>query len=188
MVDKEKVKLSPPVWTLYNQVLSTIGADSDVCIKEMYNIEQNYFIDITISENSKARAMATILTPVHEIGNETVYVRVFNGCGKEAQPEELKSSEKVKELVRIFKKALASNDLVLKIWNIKDMFPPIVSEYVGDICVEVAKEVIQFYNDDLSDLYNNYNDVAAYTFKKVLKLEYEDGIKVGTTTELNRNV
>lgn len=43
-----------------------------------------------------------------------------------------------------------------------------------DLFVVFKRGVVQFYNDDLSDLYGNYNEVAENVFAKLLKLQIND--------------
>jgi len=45
-----------------------------------------------------------------------------------------------------------------------------------------TKSVTQFYNEDLSDLYRNYNEVSAGVFREVLK-EKINGIDIDPSTE-----
>ena len=43
------------------------------------------------------------------------------------------------------------------------------------------KEVIQFFNDDISDFYCNYNEVAAKVFNEVLCNDYKEILLFCTT-------
>ena len=49
-----------------------------------------------------------------------------------------------------------------------------------------TKSVIQFFNDDMSDYYRNFNGVTADVFNDILVLDYGNNVTLGTTTQSSR--
>ena len=61
---------------------------------------------------------------------------------------------------------------------------PISPPTLGAVVLILKKSVVQFFNDDLSDYYANFNGVAASVFAEVLNTEYQGGVRLsfGTAT------
>ena len=54
---------------------------------------------------------------------------------------------------------------------------------VGNAVVIINKAIVQFYNDDISDLCRNYNEVAAKVFKEITNKDFGENLVVGFTTK-----
>ena len=160
MSEENQVKLSPPWYTYFNFLKYSIGKDRNVKVLDMKEISDvNYLIPVEVKDKDKARALATILVLHKNFGNIDVHTEVLHR-GQVVKPHETPRNEC--GLIKIFEEALATNYYFeyvrfAKIFTAKIIFPVF------------KKEVIQFFNDDLSDLYNNFNGVAAAVFEEVLK-------------------
>jgi len=53
-------------------------------------------------------------------------------------------------------------------WFEQVVIQPLVPGGASVAFIVFSKAVVQFFNDDLSDLYHNYNNVVAFSFKDVL--------------------
>jgi hypothetical protein len=152
--------LSAPWYTLWNEIKATIGNDSDVSVGDLDTSRSPFIVPIKVNNHDKAVAIASIMALHHQLGNVSVDVQVKDPNGTIVQPVTPSSAQALTELVQV---ALAKNNLFEKV-VVKPLYPG-----ARDIVYPVfSKAVIQFYNDDLSDLYNNYNNVAASVFSDVL--------------------
>ncbi|WP_026576220.1 hypothetical protein [Bacillus sp. UNC438CL73TsuS30] len=178
MTQSDLPQLSPPQYTYFNELKYSIGNDPMVQVLNLIEFPEDggYLIPIIVfSSRKKARALATILNLQKELGNITVnaiviydksivrpYGRTFTAEG----------------LVDLFEEALSSNRY-FKFAETKLFSPDTPSVYPV-----FTKSVIQFFNDDISDLYNNFNEVAAFVFRDVLRDEI-NGILINPSTEMD---
>ena len=152
-------RLSPPWYTYFNFIKESIGSDPWVRVLDMKEVSgSHYIIQINALREEKARALATILALRQSFGNIVVDMEVlFNGRGVSPYEPPLTNDD----LLRIFTQALGTNTYF-------EIAKP--GGFVGiSIFPIFKKEVIQFFNDDISDYYNNFNGVAADVFREVLR-------------------
>jgi hypothetical protein len=180
----ERVSLSPPWWILYSKICTSIGSDPTLHVQPMHNGDTVYYIDILAPNVTRGKALRTILNPQYDIGNITVYVRVFDSTGTEITSKNTDPVEKIIEAIKI---ALGTNPYFVEVIDTRGKLPPMQETIIGQIVIVFKKAVIQFFNDDISDYYSNYNSVAMNVFKDVLILEYPNDVKVSVTTELKRD-
>jgi hypothetical protein len=60
--------------------------------------------------------------------------------------------------------------------------PPPWVQAKGLVVPVFKPSVVQFFNDDLSDYYGNFNQVASAIYRQVLATRYPGGIVLETTT------
>ena len=169
------LRLSPPWYTFFNFIKHTIGKDKQVKVLEMKEVsEVDFLIQIDVNDKYKALALATILEPYKEFVNVKVNVEVLH-LGETVNPSEKKQN--VGTLVDFYEKAFETNEYFSQI-EFGDLFGSMVLFPV------FKKEVIQFFNDNLADLYNNLNGVAADVFTEILKLQIDEvSIRPSTAIE-----
>ncbi|WP_096200452.1 hypothetical protein [Bacillus sp. FJAT-45350] len=168
-------KLSPPWITLWNEIKYSIGKDNEVSVLPIDTVKQPYVIKVITANEEKGRALATILTQVHQLGNIQILVVVENGNGLSYEGLPLYAHDEIPSIIR---KALKSNQ-----WFV-DVIVKQVAPYPNAPTVfypVFKKSVIQFFNDDLTDVYNNYNNVVADVFSKVL-IDAISGISINCST------
>lgn len=154
------VKLSPSWYTLWNEIKASIGNDPDVKVNPLVTKSSPFEVPIDVTGHDKAVAIVSIMALRHQLGNITVDIQVKDEKGNVVSPETPESPE---QLVEMVKKALGNNAWFVDVVA-KSPFP-----HARTIVYPVfKKDVIQFFNDDLSDLYNNYNNVVAFVFGDVL--------------------
>lgn len=168
-------ELSPPWYTLWNEIKASIGNDTAVTVNPLDTKSSPYLVPITVADHDKAVAIASVMALRHQMGNITVDVQVKDREGRIVSPEIPESVEKLAEMV---KKALGDNT-----WFVEVVVKPLFMREV--VFVVFKKAVIQFFNDDLSDLYNNYNNVVAFVFRDVLN-PAPGGISIICSTDKNR--
>lgn len=153
-------KLSPPWYTLWNEINASIGNDPDVTVKPLDTQQSPFIVPVQVGSHEKAEAIASILDLRHIIGNITVDVEIRDQTGTIVSPKVPQTTE---ELAKMMETALGGNG-----WFSEVIARPIYPQGPEVIYPVFKKEVIQFFNDDLSDVYSNYNNVAAFVFKDVL--------------------
>ncbi|CAG9614087.1 hypothetical protein BACCIP111899_03314 [Bacillus rhizoplanae] len=159
--NEKNVGLSPP-WVIYfNELKFSIGENPGVTVGPLIPAGDDYIILVTVTGNEKARAIATILNPTVNFGNINVNVVVSNREGQMIAP--FSCPLDAFEIAHVFQLALEGNpffeDVVVK--------PQLPGEQ--DVVYPVFKpKVIQFFNDDISNLCNTFVAVAANVFKDVI--------------------
>ena len=119
-----------------------------------------YVTTITAGDDAQAKMLASVLTQVHQLGNVSVQVVVKNAQGQVVQPSTPSSAQ---ELVQMLTTALKGNPLFTQAVA-QELFP----SGPMNVFAVFTKSVIQFYNDNLADLYRNFNGVTASVFADVL--------------------
>jgi len=137
-------------------VKHSIGCDPYVEVLDMQQRSDiDFVIPIEVRDWHKALALAATLVPSKNFGNINVFVEVRH-CGNVVPLNCL--TEDAHCLVQ---KALDTNDYFERLESV-DFFGSTILFPV------FKKAVIQFFNDDLSDYYNNFNGVVADVFSEVL--------------------
>lgn len=162
MDNNAEVQLSPPWVTYFNKLRFTIGEDPEVMVGPLIPVEPIYLALVIVSDNDKAKALATLLEPSVEFGNITVSVVVINADSELVSPLPCPLSPFA--VAQLVETALSGNP------NFEEV---VVREQVpgGERAVYpvFAPEVIQFFNDDISNLCNTFTGVAADVFADVMK-------------------
>jgi hypothetical protein len=170
--------LSPPWYTVRSMLNGTVGASPCVEVGQV-NVDQNpYTLDVTACSNKVASSLAVILRRHWRFGNVQLKVRVLDPTGKEVKPRIQPGPDPVAAIRARFETALADNPLFSMILENQGVLDP------HNFWVETKKEVIQFFNDDLSDYYGNKNVVAENAFADVcLSTFFEGSVVVGWATK-----
>ena len=166
--------LSPPQYTLWNKVKGSVGATPGVKVGDL--VEQKdgrYTASVVVKRHDQAVAVASVLKLSHKIGNLTVEFQVTDGDGAAVKPLTPKSAGELADLVRM---ALSGNPFLKEV---------VVKGGLGGPTVYpvFTKSVIQFPDDDLSDLYGNFNGVAAEVFGDTMLREAGKFVVSPSTTK-----
>ena len=156
-------QLSPPWYTLWNEINTTIGCSPDVNVGTLNTSNNPYTIDIKIKDHDKAVATASIMLLNYQFGNIGVQVNITDSDGDTVSPVTPESADELGILVTT---ALSKNSWFQEV-VVKKFLP---SSQRSSVYPVFSKGVVQFYNDNLTDLYSNYNNVAAFVFNNVLNL------------------
>ena len=154
----ENIKLSPPWTTLENMLHAFFDKDPEITVGPV-KIQKDGIRYIIIESTSceKIDALSALMKSKYQFGNITLEIRfcVANGV--------LQLSE-TNDLYGQAIDALVTNAAVVDIKKVKNF---VQDEFV---VIEFAKEIVQFFNDDLSDFYGNWNgtyiDVAKELFNE----------------------
>jgi hypothetical protein len=159
--DDDDRKLSPPWWTVQKKIKAMFKDDPDIEIKSVSKGGDasgvTYVFYLDTPDAAKAIALEKILKTEYNFGNIKlkVTVRVTNANNKTVLPAE--------SIYDNYLDALATTPAVVDIRHVVDMFG------TKWIVIDFKKEVVQFWNDDLTDYYGNWNglytDIATDIFK-----------------------
>ncbi|XXM73069.1 hypothetical protein ACQ0QQ_03985 [Lysinibacillus sphaericus] len=155
------VGLSPPWVTYQNELKYSIGQDPNVIIGPLIPAGGTFVIPVTVIGDEKAIALATLLKNPVEFGNVSVNIVVINGGQEIVSPIPCPlSAFGVAELVQ---NALSGNPYFVEV-----VVKPQTPGGSNAVYPVFTPEVIQFFNDDISNLCNNFTAVAANVFADVM--------------------
>lgn len=146
----ESLHLAPPWKTYYLKIKALFGSDPEVKIS--YNEDNlNPKVTIHVEERDKADGIQYLLGTEKKFGNVTLTITVIppNSNDLELKTEKLIS-------------AFTGNPIVNRIVVQEDFLGG------GMVYCEFEKEVIQFPNDDFSDLNGNYTGLAEDLARSIL--------------------
>lgn len=175
---KKDTKLSPPWYILYETINACFGADSLVEVSDLMEDGNSFRVILTTPIFKKARALDEILIHEYEYGNTKVFVDViFQDVNVDMNfyMNYLFSAQKItecqKQVKKIFDDALETNPYYVESILVPNV-ESIPSSVRGTISLNFDNQIIQFYADDLTDIFGNKNIIAADAFKELLKETY----------------
>jgi hypothetical protein len=130
-----------------------------------------YDLDIEVCKSGKAKALAAFMTQTHDFGGVIVHVKVLGPKGNVEPKGSVPTNPE--EAGRLVERALGSNRFFVQIDGPK---------FLAQLYIEFKKAVLQYFADNISDFYQNNNEVAALAFADVLQLDAINGIRIGVTT------
>lgn len=135
-------------WVTYNDYLKAIfDGDKEVTVQDVVTGDDgNYYISVLVANSIKASAIDQILKKDVPMGNVNLHVDVectSNDAGN------------------VYEAAFAGNPHFSRFVTLETPFHTEMS-----FCI-MTKEVIQFYNDDISDPWGNYNGLAEDIMKEI---------------------
>ena len=173
----ENNRLSPPWYTFANEIKYTYGLSPYITVNDLEDEGDKYTLTIEVNYNNDiATALRNVLPLTHQIGNITIDIVVFNS-GDKVVPVTNKAYTP-QTLAQTFCTALYKNPLFIGTVLTENKISPFVQSTIGDVVIVIKKSVVQFFNDDISDLCSNYNEVAARVFGLVTNLNYHPHLRI----------
>lgn len=135
--------LATPWSTLYKKICALFERDDELQISELEKVDGNYTFSITSDNAVKLRSLEKLLKSEYEFGNVKLIITfVYLDAGADVIT--------VSDLKNVF----CGNTMV------RDIVSGTLPGGATKTYVVFSKEVVQFYNDDLTDAYGNYNGLA----------------------------
>jgi hypothetical protein len=147
-------RLSPPWYTYHRKVQALFGGDPQVMVKDLAEVQGGYEYMILVNNTEKASAIKTLLKNPVSIGSVNVHAAILG-------PDENDIKETDVIDLELCEKAFSGNPIF------KETVIRSYAMYEFGYCV-FKKQVVQFWNDDLSDYYGNYSGLAADIAKEIL--------------------
>lgn len=178
------LKLAPPWYFLRNEIASTLGQDPNIQVSQLIPLTNDqYELQINVLNYcNQAIALRKIIKPQYSISNKIILVKIFSKCSLEIPCVSEQSCYTPEELGTILDDAFLNNPLYKGYVLTPNEASINQKEFLGDVVMIVAKELIQFFNDDFRDLYQNFNGIATEVFKDFLIQEYASNIKLSFST------
>ncbi|MBD3922510.1 hypothetical protein H8B09_27400 [Paenibacillus sp. PR3] len=159
--NKAQVHLSPPQLEYFNLIKHSVGNDPLVTVEPLEQLPSgDFLIALRVRGLRKARALATLLVASVAVGAVRLHVKVRTTGGTLVKP--IRRTFTPAQIVGLYQTALRTNKLFLSVKVVR---------FFGKAAIYPVfrARIIQFFNDDLSDFYRNYNNVAAFVFRDVLR-------------------
>ncbi|MDO5517754.1 MAG: hypothetical protein Q4F66_09370 [Clostridium sp.] len=179
-ISNNLVGITPPWYTLANKIKYTYGLSDLVQVNDLIDICNQYVLVINVFDNLVAQSLRQVLPETVVMGNIIINIVIFNNNGAEMT---ISNEEYTPEtLSGLFNTALTGNPLFKNVVITDGLLTDAISDLVGDVVVVIDKAVVQFYNDDISELCSNFNEVASKVFAAITTENYEGDLKVGFST------
>lgn len=150
-METQKLQLQAPWQTYFGKLRAIFGDDPEIDISaDEGEKDKKFNVSIKCSNSIKANAIKELLIPEVD----------FNGVVLKINVEDTSDKSKINR--HIIEAALTGNPHFQGIEHVDD------TSFHMDYCV-MKKEVIQFYNDDLSDYNCNYNGLAEDIMNEICK-------------------
>ena len=176
---QQRVMLLPPWWTLQKKVAGTVGQDRGVQVEALKEVPGGYLLPVVTASKETGIGLATILRGAFPFGNVMVKLQVQDPDGNAYPARVIATAD---DLLAAVKEGLGTNALFVETF-IGNQYP---ATYTQVVAVFTAS-VVQFWNDDLSDFYGNFNGVAADVFAEILTPDFGSLFRLATTTQNLQN-
>ena len=158
--------LSPPWFTLQRKFANTFGCDPAVTVGDLDTSNKHaYVLPIVVDDKNKGTALRTIIRAHFPMGNINVATVVKNSKGELWEAIVIASDKQLQEVITA---AFTGNPLFVES---KQKQPPPGFPIV-QVGLIMTKTIVQFFNDDLSDFYNNFNGVTAEVVSDLIYMSY----------------
>lgn len=140
----EKLNLSAPWYTYQKKIKALFERDPDIAVGELYPAEggYDYAFDVLVSNRQKYMALDRVLNRTKMFGSFALLVNLQD------------ADQDSDDAIELYKAIFDGNPIV------RDIREAVDAAGVHHGFVRFQPEVIQFYNDDLSDYDRNWNGLA----------------------------
>ena len=138
-------KLEAPWYTYQKKVKAKFDRDPDITVGEIYQKEngKDYGFDVEVRNHEKYLALDRVLNRMKIFGNIALFITLYD---EENTLED--------EAITVYKTIFKGNPIVRKVDDVIDA----TGTHHGYVVFE--PEIIQFYDDDLSDYHRNWSGLA----------------------------
>lgn len=157
------IGLSPPWDTYYSKLKYSVGVTPGVNVGALIPINDSlYIVVVTVDSVPVGLALATLLKQEMQFDEVKVMVFVQDQQGTQISP--IPGSLTAFEIAQLFLESLTGNAYFDNV-----VVRPFAPGEPNAVYPVFKPEVIQFFDDNLADLYSNFNGVAADVFRDVMK-------------------
>lgn len=167
-----KLRIEAPWYTFQKKVKALFDKDPDITVNDVVesdNDEEDYSFDILIKNHEKFIAMDRLLPKLRKFGNVILKVYIYD----------MENSNDVNPVLSLYRTLFDKNPIV------KDIVENVDPTGTAHDYVRFQPEVIQFFDDDLSDYSGNWNGLAQDIARELFDRSYW---KIGfCTADLREN-
>ena len=149
-----RMKLSPPWCTYINELTVLFGEDPEINIK-YDNFERK--VRLFVSNQEKAEALCTLLPMCKYYGNIDLMIDVIPPNGEKCY------IGSCKDIKSVYEAAFKGNPVFSFVYEVQGIFSNNI------VYVVFKNKVVQFFNDNLNDIYGNistlYQEIARDVFE-----------------------
>lgn len=150
---QEKLKLSPPWVTYVNKIYAMFKEDKEIKIVFDNDARQ---VKLYVGNSEKATALAILLPYEVTIGNSMLCITIIPNNRAFNNEKDFRSAQE------IFETAFKDNPVLSFCYTVEGLFSNSITYVV------FKNEVVQFFNDNLNDIYGNistlYQEIAKELF------------------------
>lgn len=180
-MSETNIKLSPPWYIYANKVKYTYGQSDLIQVNDLIECGSSYLLIINAFDSDVALALRQILPTTITMGNIKLNIVIFDSLGKAVNVIDT-SSFSPQNIAQLFDSALQSNPLFIGTVVTDEILSSANSSLVGDVVIVIDKSIVQFFNDDISDLCQNYNEVASKVFKEISQSSFGNDLRANFST------
>jgi hypothetical protein len=168
--------LSPPQYTLQRELQYSFGASRFVEVSDVHEDGSESVIYVTGGNRFVAEGLAFVLQPHYNFGGIQVRIEVLYSDGSSVDLPDDHPLNPTMRAAWHFYSALRGNPYFFRIHKGSGFF---------SLWVEFQADVIQFWNDDISDPHGYSHFVAKEVFSKLVRETYFDNeVSIGFFTSI----
>ena len=158
------LKIEAPWYTFQKKVKALFEGDNDIIVGDIYDMDEDsqfdFAFDIEVTKHEKAEILQKLMPTVRTFGNIVLGIYIYD-------EENLNSNDK---LMNMYEKLFEGNPIV------KDFKVAVDQAQVAHGYVRFKPEVVQFFDDDLTDYSGNWTGLAEDIARELF---------IGTNGEVN---
>ena len=148
-----RLKLSPPWVTYVNELIALFGEDPEINIK-YDNYETK--VKLYVNNQEKAEALCALLPMTKYFGNVALYIDIIPANGDKVY------IGSCRDIKTIYETAFKGNPVFSFVYKVEGIFANSL------IYVIFKNKVVQFFNDNLNDVYGNVSTLYQEIAKDVI--------------------
>ena len=158
--------LSPPWFTLQEKFANIFGCDPAVTVGDLDTSNKHaYVLAIVVDDKNKGIALRTIIRAHLPMGNINVETVVKNSKGELWEAILIANDKQLQEVITV---AFTGNPLFVESKK-KQQLPGFPVVQVGLI---MTTTIVQFFNDNQADFYDNFNGITAQVVPDLIHMSY----------------
>lgn len=155
-----KLGIEAPWYTFAKQVKALFDSDPDINVGDLCEVEDEFFtyvLDITVKNHEKYLALDRVMQKKKVFGNATVRICLYDLEN---------TNEDIDDRIELYTKIFNGNPHVRSVERVTDF----TGNQVGYVCFE--PEVIQFPDDNISDIDGKWNGLAQDIAKELFEDDF----------------
>lgn len=174
--------LNPPWFTLQSKFANIFGCDPAVIVGDLDTSKDPiYILPIVVDDKNKGTALRTLIRAHFTFGNINVATVVKNSKGELWETILIACGKQLQEVT-----TAAFNGNSLFVESKQKQQPP--GFPIAQVGLIMTDKIVQFYNDDGAEFFNNFNSVTAQVVPSLIRTSYmNDTVQILMGTALTKS-